>query len=433
LTGAAEWAKFNETLTPGEARMPEAGPADTVLRSTRVLTPDGERPATVFVGGGRITAVGPHDAEVPAAARLVDVGSNALLPGLVDTHVHINDPGRTHWEGFETATRAAAAGGVTTVVDMPLNSVPPTTSTRHLELKRDTARGRVHVDTGFWGGAVPGNTGDLLPLHQAGVFGFKCFLLHSGVDEFPHLGPAELADAMAEIARFDGLLIVHAEDPHLIDGAPQPRGRRYADFLASRPRTAENTAIAGLIDLAKRFGCRVHILHLSSAWLSALGTFDLVALENGGRAEDASDRFYSPPVNTIVPGRSTKMDEGWETRRRRDKGNDWIAYRLVEQGLIRAVEIDTGYYKGNAAGWVSLSARNGGDGDGDGEWSEILPRTRLQPDTVHRFLVDAAPATHVRLDIFPDGGIARLRLHGSLTDEGARRLTRRWTALGGTP
>jgi allantoicase len=165
------------------------------------------------------------------------------------------------------------------------------------------------------------------------------------------------------------------------------------------------------------------------AWLSALGTFDLVALENGGCAEDASDRFYSPPVNTVLPGRSSKMDEGWETRRRRDKGNDWIAYRLAEQGLIRAVEIDTGYYKGNSAGWVTLSAKDGATAT---EWFEILPRTRLQPDTVHRFLLDAPPATHARLDIFPDGGIARLRLHGSLTDAGARRLAQRWTALGGT-
>jgi allantoinase len=244
--------------------MPEA--VDTVLRSTRVVTPDGERPAAVAVRAGRILDVRPYDAEFPSGVgRVVDLGNDALLPGLVDTHVHINDPGRTQWEGFATATRAAAAGGVTTLVDMPLNSIPPTTTTDHLALKRDTARGAVRVDTGFWGGAVPGNTKDLRPLHDAGVFGFKCFLLHSGVDEFPQLGPSELEDAMAEIARLDGLLIVHAEDPHLIDGAPAPRGRRYADFLASRPRAAENKAIEGLIALARRLGCRVHVLHLSSA------------------------------------------------------------------------------------------------------------------------------------------------------------------------
>jgi allantoicase len=160
-------------------------------------------------------------------------------------------------------------------------------------------------------------------------------------------------------------------------------------------------------------------------WLTELDTFDLVALENGGTVEDASDRFYSPPEHTILPGRSQKMDDGWETRRRRDTGNDWIRYRLVEQGVIRAVEIDTAYLKGNSAGWASLSVRDGADG----EWTRLLPRVRLQPDTVHRFLVNPIPATHVRIDIFPDGGISRLRLHGSLTEEGATRLHERTEAL----
>ncbi|MGW7004093.1 allantoicase [Streptomyces sp. NPDC054933] len=162
-------------------------------------------------------------------------------------------------------------------------------------------------------------------------------------------------------------------------------------------------------------------------WLAALGTFDVVALENGGTAEDASDRFYSPPANTILPGRSRKMDDGWETRRRRDKGNDWVRYRLTEHAGIRAVEIDTGYYKGNSAGWAALYGQD--QTSGSDEWFEILPRTRLQPDTVHRFVVDAPDATHVRIDIFPDGGIARLRLHGSLTESGARRLRERTARL----
>ncbi|MFF2412251.1 allantoicase [Streptomyces sp. NPDC058092] len=164
------------------------------------------------------------------------------------------------------------------------------------------------------------------------------------------------------------------------------------------------------------------------AWLAALGTFDLVALENGGQVEDASDRFYSPATNTIQPGRSRKMDDGWETRRRRDKGNDWIRYRLVEQAEIRAVEIDTAYLKGNSAGWASLSAC---DGEG-AEWVEVLPRTRLQPDTNHRFVLpEAVRATHIRIDIFPDGGISRLRLFGSPTEEGATRLAARHRELGG--
>jgi len=157
------------------------------------------------------------------------------------------------------------------------------------------------------------------------------------------------------------------------------------------------------------------------AWLAALGTFDLVALENGGTVQDASDRFYSPPEHTILPGRSRKMDDGWETRRRRDTGHDWIQYRLVEQGVIRAVEIDTAYLKGNAAGWAALSIRDGADG----EWVTLLPRVRLQPDTAHRFVVDRATATEARIDIFPDGGISRLRLYGSLTERGAERLAKR--------
>ncbi|MFE0329737.1 allantoicase [Streptomyces sp. NPDC058960] len=164
------------------------------------------------------------------------------------------------------------------------------------------------------------------------------------------------------------------------------------------------------------------------AWLEVLGTFDVVALENGGRVEDASDLFYSPATNTIQPGRSRKMDDGWETRRRRDRGHDWIRYRLVEQAQIRAIEIGTAYLKGNAAGWASVSVKDGEDGD----WREILPRTRLQPDTDHRFALPApAIGTHARVDIYPDGGISRLRLHGSLTQEGANRLAARHQELGG--
>ncbi len=159
-------------------------------------------------------------------------------------------------------------------------------------------------------------------------------------------------------------------------------------------------------------------------WLEELGTFDLVALENGGVAEDASDRFYSPPAHTILPGRARRMDECWETRRRRDQGNDWVRYRLCEQALIRAVEVDTGCLKGNAAGWVRLVGRDALSGSDDA-WFPITPRVRLQPDTVHRFLVGPPPATHVRMDIFPDGGISRLRLFGSLTTTGAKRLADR--------
>ncbi|MET7530592.1 allantoinase AllB [Streptomyces goshikiensis] len=238
---------------------------ELVLRSTRVITPGGTRAASVAVAGGKITAVLAHDAEVPAGARLEDFGDDVLLPGLVDTHVHVNDPGRTEWEGFWTATRAAAAGGITTILDMPLNSLPPTTTVDHLRVKQEVARAKAHVDVGFWGGALPDNVKDLRPLHDAGVYGFKCFLSPSGVEEFPQLDQERLATSLAEITGFGGLLIVHAEDPHHLESAPQNPGPKYADFLASRPKDAENTAIQNLIDQARRLNARVHVLHLSSS------------------------------------------------------------------------------------------------------------------------------------------------------------------------
>lgn len=240
---------------------------DLVLRSTRVITPEGTRAASVAVSDGTIVAVRDHEAAVPTHARVEDFGDDVLLPGLVDTHVHVNDPGRAEWEGFWTATRAAAAGGITTLVDMPLNSLPPTTSVANLRTKQEVAAAKAHVDVGFWGGALPDNAKDLRPLHDAGVFGFKCFLSPSGVDEFPELNQDQLAVALAETAGFDGLLIVHAEDPHELNAAPSKSGPRYADFLDSRPRASEDTAIEGLIAAAKRVGprARVHVLHLSSS------------------------------------------------------------------------------------------------------------------------------------------------------------------------
>ncbi|MFI6827044.1 allantoinase AllB [Kribbella sp. NPDC050241] len=238
---------------------------DLVIRARRVVGAAGERACAVGVRDGRITAVAPYDADLAATEQVHLADDEVLLSGLVDSHVHVNDPGRTDWEGFTSATRAAAAGGVTTIIDMPLNSIPPTCDVPALEVKRKTAQNQAYVDVGFWGGAIPGNVPDLRPLHDAGVFGFKCFLLHSGVDEFPPLDHAQLQAAMREISAFDGLLIVHAEDAHRIDDAPPPHGATYLDFLHSRPRVAETEAVANVIELARATNCRVHILHVSSS------------------------------------------------------------------------------------------------------------------------------------------------------------------------
>ena len=242
--------------------------ADVLFRARRVVTPDGVREACIHVADGRIERVAPFD-DVPWGVPLVEAGDRAILPGVVDTHVHVNEPGRTEWEGFETATRAAAAGGVTTILDMPLNSIPPTTTVDALRQKRSAAEGKTHVDVGFWGGAVPDDLGHLGELHDAGVFGFKCFLCPSGVDEFGSLELEQLGAAAAEIAAFDGLLIVHAEIPEPIERATRRLGDAdpfaYRTYLSSRPPEAEKAAIAAVAEASAATGCRTHVLHLSAA------------------------------------------------------------------------------------------------------------------------------------------------------------------------
>ncbi|HEY0126133.1 MAG TPA: allantoinase AllB, partial [Blastococcus sp.] len=234
-----------------------------VVRARRAVLPDGERAAAVHVEDGRITAVTGFDDAPASAVTLAD--DEVLIPGLVDSHVHVNEPGRTEWEGFASATRAAVAGGVTTIVDMPLNSIPATTTLEALHVKRRAAEGQVAADVAFWGGAVPGNLDQLRPLHEAGVVGFKCFLLDSGVPEFPPLDDAGLRAALAELAGFDALLIAHAEDADVIAAAPAPDGSSYAGFLASRPGVAEQSAIGRLVEAARDTGARVHAVHLADA------------------------------------------------------------------------------------------------------------------------------------------------------------------------
>lgn len=232
----------------------------------------GVRPAALHVDDGRISAIEEYG-EVPAGVSLIEAGDLVVLPGLVDTHVHINDPGRSDWEGFEYATRAAAAGGVTTLVDMPLNSVPPTTDVEGLEAKLHAAQGRCHVDVGFWGGVVPGNAAALEPLARHGVLGFKCFLAPSGVDEFPHVREEDLQSALPVLAGLGLPLLVHAELPALLrDPDPASDPREHRTWLASRPAQSENAAIELLTRLGRQHGAHLHIVHLaSSGALPALG------------------------------------------------------------------------------------------------------------------------------------------------------------------
>jgi allantoinase len=237
---------------------------DQVFRSHKVVTPEGVAPRSVHVRDGTICAVLPYDA--PTHLPVVELGDAALLPGVVDTHVHVNEPGRTEWEGFHSATRAAAAGGVTTLVDMPLNSIPPTTSVEALRRKREAARGQCAVDVGFWGGVVPGNQDALAPMTE-GVLGFKCFLCDSGVDEFPGVTEAGLRPSMAILAKLGVPLLVHAELPGPLAAAAKTDTdpRLYQSYLQSRPRAAEDQAVELMIRLCRETRARVHIVHHSSS------------------------------------------------------------------------------------------------------------------------------------------------------------------------
>ena len=238
--------------------MPSESETDRVLSSRRVVTPAGEVATSVRVRDGRIVELADYDPGVGG-----DLGDLVLLPGLVDPHVHLNEPGRTEWEGFETGTAAAAAGGVTTLVDMPLNSSPVTTTAAALAAKRSAAAGKLSVDVGFHAGLVPGNESDIAALVDAGVLGVKAFLCHSGIDEFPAATEKELRAVMPLLAERGVPLLAHAE--MVGDVPPMNDPRRYADYLASRPPSFERDAIALLIDLCRETGCRTHVVHLADA------------------------------------------------------------------------------------------------------------------------------------------------------------------------
>src|SRR5688572_5170521 len=239
---------------------------DLIIRGRNVVLPHATEARSIHVRDGVIESVKGYD-EIAADCELIETSESfVVMAGLVDTHVHVNAPGRTDWEGFQTATRAAAAGGTTTIVDMPLNSIPATTTLGAFKTKLDEARNKCFGDVGFWGGVVPGNTAELEAMLEAGVVGFKCFLVPSGVDEFQHVTEDDLRKAMPELTRLGALLIVHAELPGPIDSHTSTGSADdYQSFLDSRPRAAENEAVELMIRLSREFGTRVHIVHLSSS------------------------------------------------------------------------------------------------------------------------------------------------------------------------
>ncbi|XP_057696446.1 allantoinase, mitochondrial isoform X2 [Corythoichthys intestinalis] len=243
----------------------ELGSSVAAVRSTRVFLGDQQvGPAVILIRDGKIHQL-ITGGDVPKDVEVLDAGDSVVMPGIVDCHVHVNEPGRTTWEGFWTATRAAAAGGVTTIVDMPLNSIPPTTTVANFQEKLREATGKCFVDTAFWGGVIPGNQLELQPLIQAGVAGFKCFLIHSGVDEFPHVNQGDLQTAMEQLRGTGSVLLFHAEkevqDTSENNGDPQ----QYNTFLQSRPDIMEVEAIRSVIELCTEYQVRCHIVHLSSA------------------------------------------------------------------------------------------------------------------------------------------------------------------------
>ncbi|MFT4286949.1 allantoinase AllB [Nocardioides sp.] len=331
------------------------------VRAQRVLLdrPDGQsvfEPATLRLYHGRIEAIEPFEAETEGLVLQVP-DSAYVVPGIVDTHVHINEPGRTDWEGYLSATEAAALGGATTLIDMPLNSIPPTTTVEHLRVKQKAATTELMVDVGFWGGAVPGNVPDLEPLWEAGVFGFKCFLSPSGVEEFPHLTSEEYVAALTEIARFDGLMIVHAEDPAVLDAAPAPPSRSYADFVMSRPDESELAAIRTVLDGARETGCRVHILHLSSA-----KALDLIkdARDEGLRLSVETCPHYLSFAAETIPDASPQFKCCPPIR---DSGNREELWAALKAGIIDQIVSDHSP--------ATPAEKNKGDGDLQQAWGGV--------------------------------------------------------------
>ena len=305
--------------------------------SRRVVTPEGLRPGALLVDGERIQAVVALG-EVPTNALQQDFGEAALLPGLVDSHVHINEPGRTEWEGFRTATRAAAAGGYTMLVDMPLNCVPATTTVAALEAKRRAAKGQCRVDWAAWGGVVHDNPEEIEVLADAGVLGFKCFLVHPGIDEFSMVREPELRKALPHIARTGLPLLVHAELPGPVDAATERlRGvdwRQYTTYLQSRPDEAELAAIRCMLSLCREYGFRLHIVHLATS----LALEELRAARAAGLpvSVETCPHYLHLEAETIADG-ATLCKCAPPIRERANRERLWLG---LSEGVIDLVATD---------------------------------------------------------------------------------------------
>lgn len=305
-----------------------------VIVAPRAILPDGEQPCAIALAGGQIAAVEtlPHQL---AAQRTVSLDDDVVvLPGLVDSHVHICEPGNTHWEGFATATLAASAGGITTLVDMPLDSIPTTTDVAALEVKRQAADGQCHVDVGFWGGVVPGNLHELAAVRQAGVLGFKCFLLDSGCEEFPPLSATQMERALAVLADVGAPLLVHAESDEVAASLPVVHSARYDDYLRSRPRGLENLAVAQVIEAARRTGGHAHVCHVSSS--DAVPMIRSAQADGVGVTAETCPHYLALSADDVGDG-MTSMKCSPPIRERANRDPLWDALR---DGVIRVVVSD---------------------------------------------------------------------------------------------
>ena len=308
------------------------------IKSQKVLlSPEGPslavlRPAVVYIRDGKILKIS-DELEKNYSGQVIDVGSDVVMPGICDTHVHMNEPGRTEWEGIETATKAAAAGGITTLVDMPLNSIPPTTTVEALALKRASAQRTAYVDYGFWGGVIPDNKKDLESLISSGVLGFKTFMIDSGVAEFPMASEMVIRESLPVLAKHKVPLLVHAELESSVN-VKESSSRAYSHYLESRPQKWEVDAIRLIIELAKESGGHLHIVHLSAA--QALSEIRKAKEQKIAITAETCPHYLTLQSEEIRDG-ATHFKCAPPIRENRNREDLW---RGLEQGIIDFIVSD---------------------------------------------------------------------------------------------